>query len=76
MKGGRSTGKTSVTESIIRQFLAESDEQTVVYVGMSSKGLELTKAVNSDRLMTFGVTEDSAASYYLAPELALRVAAE
>jgi F0F1-type ATP synthase alpha subunit len=76
MKGNRSVGKTTMTESIIKKFLAEDSESKVVYVGMSTKGKEISEHIQSDRLMTFGVSEDSSASYYLAPHLALKVAVE
>jgi hypothetical protein len=34
---------------------------------MNAKGKEVQQRVNSDRLMCIGVTDDSSASYYLAP---------
>ena len=67
LKGSRNVGKTSVSVSAIRQFLSQNPNAKAVYVGMNAKGKEVQQRVNSDRLMCIGVTDDSSASYYLAP---------
>jgi KaiC/GvpD/RAD55 family RecA-like ATPase len=41
LKGERNTGKTTLATSIISNFLKESSENKVVYVGMSSHGKEV-----------------------------------
>lgn len=43
---------------------------------MNAKGRDVQQRVGSDRLMCIGVTDDSSASYYLAPQVALRTVAQ
>ena len=63
--------------SIIKNFLDKSgSDAKVVYVGMSQKGKELKEKIHSQNLLTIGVEDDLQAAYVLAPNLALRVAAE
>lgn len=76
MEGNRRTGKSTVAEGIIRQYLAENPEHKAVYVSMSPEGDNIAKNIKSDRLMCIGAENESAAQMYLAPHLALKVAAE
>lgn len=66
LKGERNTGKTSLAVSTIKSFLAEPGTKAV-YIGMSGHGREITEQVNSPNLITFGVDDDSHASYVLGP---------
>jgi F0F1-type ATP synthase alpha subunit len=59
-KGEKNSGKTTLTASIIKQFLNTQDKEAkVIYVGLSKKGKELKQTINSDNLMTIGVDDDS-----------------
>jgi len=43
---------------------------------MSQKGKELKQKIDSKNLLTIGVEDESQAAYLLAPNVALRIAAE
>lgn len=76
LKGNRNTGKSTVAEGVIRQYLAENPEHKAIYVSMSTEGDAIASNINSDRLMCIGAENDSAAQMYLAPHMALKVAAD
>jgi len=76
-KGDRNTGKTSLAFSVVKNFLEKSGpDAKAIYVGMSQKGKELKQKIDSKNLLTIGVEDESQAAYLLAPNAALRIAAE
>jgi len=48
-----------VAVDVIGNFLNESEEHKVVYVGMSHHGREIFDKIESDRLLAIGVDDES-----------------